>query len=207
MKYSVLLWIVLLILSCHTSPRSYGAMQANPVDSLRLLRMAVMGAIAMWMLVPLFVKNQLSILFEPPIRYVFIYGMLGLMSTFYSPSKSLTAWKSIEILVDVGLAAVIVHHIRSSSKPGRFLAINHLALGILVLVLESEALLLPGRGYVTYGARGFDIMGKQLRGIFPSMNASMLGYICAVASGMSLASLLCRIGNRERVLYAFLFMI
>jgi len=124
-----------------------------------------------------------------------------LSSTLYAPNKGLTAWKSIEILVDVSLATVISCYFLPFG-PKKFLTINHLALGVLVLVLEVEALLNPPRAFRLYG---LGVMRRQLGGIFPSMNPSMFGYVCAVVSAMSLVSLLFCTQSRERIFYAFLF--
>ena len=161
MKFLIILWIGLLILSTHTSSRSYSALKANPVDSLRLFRLAVAGAVAMWMLMPRLAGKQIDFACKPPILYMLIYGLLGLLSVMRAPSKALTAWKSIEILVDVGLAVAIAYHVRPFG-PRRFLTISHLALGILVFVLGIEALLYPHRGYVTYGSGGFGTMSTLL---------------------------------------------
>lgn len=189
-------------MSAHTAPRSLEGLQSNPIDNLRLVRIVVMGVVAMWSMYPLFPMRYIEMAFKPPLAYVLLYASLALGSTIYSPIKPLTVWKSIEILVDTGLATIISVYILPFGAK-RFLTINNITIAALVILLESEALINPARAFRWYNE---GIWRSQLGGIYPRMNPSVFGYVCAVSSAMSLASLLCRTQVRERVLYTFLFL-
>jgi O-antigen ligase len=201
MKILVFLWILVFAISMHTNARDLSQLKSNPIDNLRLIRIIVMGIVALWAIGPLFPMKKIDLALKPPMVYVLIYGLLALISVIYSPNKALTAWKSIEILVDTALATVIVYHLLSSG-PKRFLDVIYIVLGLLVFVMEIEAIINPSAAFMNYSE---GLMQRQLGGVYPFMNPIPFGCVCAFVSVISTVNLLHQTRNRDRFFYFLIF--
>ena len=201
MKISfIILWIIIFAISMHTMPRTLDALQSKPVDNFRLVRIISMAITALLVAYPLFGLRYIEFAFRPPLSYLLLYNILAFASLIYSSSKVLTLWKSIEILVDIGLSATIgVIFLDEGVK--KFLKINTIFLCSMIIIMEIEALINPAFAFRWYGE---GIFRMQLGGILPYMNPSPFGYMAAVASVMSFASLLYAKG-RQRLFYGVLF--
>jgi O-antigen ligase len=201
MKLFIVFWIILFAISMHTVPRTFDSLQSNPIDAFRLVRIISMAITATLVVYPLLSLRCIELAFRPPLCYVLLYAFMAFISIIYSPLKALTLWKSTEILVGVGLATVVsVNYIYKG--PEKFLKINTIFLCLLVIIMEMESIISPERAWRW---RGEGILRMQLGGVMPYMNPSAFGYIAAIASAMSFASLLRNKGKGERWLYAILF--
>lgn len=201
MKLFIVFWIILFAISMHTAPRTLTRLESNPIDAFRLVRIISMAIAAILVMYPLLSLRCIELAFRPPLSYVLLYVSMAFISIIYSPLKALTLWKSTEILVDIGLATVVsVNYIYKG--PEKFLKINTIFLCFLVLILETESIISPEHAWRW---RNEGILRMQLGGALPSMNPTVFGYISAVASVMSFASLLRNDGERKRGFYAILF--
>ncbi len=200
MRSFIIFWILLFIISMHTMPRTLETLQHSPIDSFRLIRIVSMAVTAIWIMYPLFGLRYIELTFRPPLFYLFLYVILAFASLINSPMKALTLWKSIEILVDIGLSATItVIFLNRGAK--KFLTINTIFLCSMITIMEIEALIVPDLAFRWYNE---GIFRMQLGGVLPSMNPSIFGYIAAVAGTMSLASLLYA-ERMQKLLYSFFF--
>lgn len=202
MKILVGLWIVVFVISMHTAPRSNAQMTNNPFDTIRLIRTAIMGIAAMFAIGPLFSTKKIGLALKPPMLFVMSYSLLALFSMFYAPNALLTAWKSMELLVDAALATVIVYYLLESG-PSEFINAVNVTLGLLIIIMEIEGIFNPVRAYRWYEGGP---MRRQLGGIYPSMNPSMFAYVCSFTCVMSLSSLLNRTRTKDRILYTVLLL-
>ena len=201
MKISVIIfWIIIFAISMHTMPRTLDTLQSKPIDNFRLIRIVSMAITALLVAYPLFGLRYIELVFRPPLSYLLLYNILAFASLIYSPSKALTLWKSIEILVDIGLSATVgVIFLNRGVK--KFLTMNTIFLCSMIIIMEIEALINPALAFRWYNK---GIFRMQLGGILPYMNPSLFGYTAAVASVMSFASLLYAEG-KQKLFYGILF--
>ncbi|MGB9595419.1 MAG: O-antigen ligase family protein [Candidatus Poribacteria bacterium] len=196
----VTFWIIIFVLSMHTLPRTLDVLQSKPIDNFRLVRIVTMAIAALLVAYPLFSLRYIELAFRPPLSYLLLYNILGFASLIYSPLKALTLWKSIEILVVIGLSATLgVIFLNKGVK--KFLTINTIFLCSMIIIMEIEAIINPAAAFRWYYE---GIFRMQLGGILPNMNPSPFGYTATVASVMAFASLLYAKG-KQKLLYGILF--
>ena len=131
-----------------------------------------------------------------------LFPLAALVSTAWSVYPAWTAYKSLELLVDIAVLAATIAAIRNMSELKSLFDWNWFMLALLQvsvwagLLLSPESALLRLKGAVRV----------QLTGVVPNISANGVGHIGALLSVVALARMLDRNSSRGRTMvYGLVF--
>jgi len=208
------LWFNLFIISLWIF-RTRDAVQLarSPVDPaalVRILSVAVTGVIVFSIALTKR-KNIVKQLMSGLPGLMFLYGAMGIASVLYSPYRSLTLYKSCEIIVDVSAVAFFLSLYPSPTSMKRWIDLNWFMIALLVACIWLGAMYSPRRALRVLSAYG-DINKNALfpiwlHGVNPIMSPNDVGFMGAGLSVASLSRILHASKQKERTIYIVSFTI
>lgn len=145
----------------------------------QLLAMFLAGVLSILLCNKYYAYNKA---FSLPLILLFLYGLSGILTSIFSPTPMLSAYKATLVIVDVLLAASAIKILDGKADMRLYLA--NIVYGILAVFLIGSLIgifirphdaLLPSGGAI----------GVILFGTFPVLNANELGFLAAVLAIVS----------------------
>ncbi len=198
------LWALMFLSGLVFRDRGYEAAETEPLDSWALIRIALMCATAVLLLTHLaFARRQWLVhMFRGLTGVLAAYCLLSLISSAWSVYPSWTAYKSLEMGVDVAMVAAVVSSATGSGSYKRLFDWTWMLEGLLLAsvwvgaVAKPSEALLPSSGLLSF----------QLFGVMPNVHANTIGEIGAVLGVVAFTRILLRQSRSERVMYGFVLL-
>lgn len=113
---------------------------------------------------------------NPPLICLMLYGVVGIISGFYSPQWVLSLYKSIVILIDVFVCILLLSYRPTYIYVKKFIYLTYLFYILLLLSFIIGALLKPDIGLRPFPGT----IGHILNGVLPINNPNAVGFIAAI---------------------------
>ncbi len=188
------LWFLILISSLVFRIRAAAEAQTLPIDAWSTLRLGPEAIVGLFLLIH-FLRRGATLqksLFQGLTGAMAIYGVICLISTFWSVKASWTIYKSAEFLLDVSVLAAVLATIDSVEAYKDFFDWTLILCGLELLWTWMGAVIWPAEAlHSTYPER--------LVGVFPIQSANAIGASGAVISIVAFCRLLPLVGNRFKI--------
>lgn len=133
--------------------------------------------------------------------FLFLYGIVGIVSGSYSPSYLLSIYKSSLVIIDVILCAVVLSYQPNAYYIRKLINLSYLFYGFLMFTVIMGALLRPESAFEKMPG----IFGFMMQGVLPILNANEVTFIAAVLSLIIINRIFDACGLKEKsLLYTFL---
>ncbi len=123
-------------------------------------------------------KNAIIYIAQAPVFFLFIYGLLAVISASYSPTPALTFYKGSLLLIDVLVMCVALVYLRKPFNSTLLLDLTFLLVGFFVAGALLGAVTSPATAFL----RSDGALGLMLQGIYPYMNPNELGFLSAIVA-------------------------
>jgi O-antigen ligase len=114
------------------------------------------------------------------------FPLAGLLSTAWSIYPAWTAYKSIELLVDIAVLAAVIAAAREPGSLKSLFDCTWVLFGMVQCTVWIGALVAPSRALLS----PVGLFGIQLTGVMPDISANGVGHISAILSVVALSRLL-----------------
>ncbi len=176
-KLLKLAWVMLFAsaLLWRLRVRGISDLSQNPIDATSFLRITEV-AIACLIAIFLFRRDTIAHLFFGLLGFLLIYSIIGILSGLYSSMPIYTIYKAFETGTGVLLTAATLGKCHKFDDIRDFIHLNFAFWGLLLLliwlgvVFAPDLALKPSKG----------IIGFNLFGVFPIVNANSVGFIAAL---------------------------
>jgi O-antigen ligase len=171
--------------------RDWEMVQRSPADPANLTRIGFIGLAAFMSFIAYLRRNRLTVYFHGPLRWMFLYATVAVISAGYASLPLVSAGKAAEVIADVACFLVLASVLSADD----FLHSWNMLWSVVSLLLVSvwvSALLFPSIGFVVE----FGPLFPLLQGAYPMVTPNTLGQF-----GASLAIVaLCRfLGTSSRL--------
>lgn len=214
LKLGHFLWINLCILSVWIfRRRGSDQLAQNPIDAAALIRILSVAFTGVIIFAIGFInrKGIIRQLLKGLPGIMFVYGLVGVFSTFYSRFPMLSLYKSCEIIVDVGIIAFFLSSYPSQLEMKRWIDLSWFIVALLIALVWIEAIILPGRAFRPISAYEFALdhalFPIQLHGILPPTTPNGVGFLAATLSVISLSRALNVSFHKDRIIYIISFLV
>jgi O-antigen ligase len=198
------LWLFLFCSDFVFRFRDSQSLRDEPLDFWALYRVALVGlagAVLLWRLITRR-GEWLESMSSGLILAMALFPLAGLLSTVWSVYPAWTAYKSLELLVDIAVLAATIAAIRSVSGLKSLFDWNWLMLAGLQVTVWLGLLIAPEHALLQLKGA----VRVQLTGVLPSIAANGVGHIGALLAVVALARMLDRNSSRARTLvYSLVF--
>jgi O-antigen ligase len=193
-------WLLLFVSGLVFRDRGLQMIQEEALDSWALFRIFFVGVSAMLLLVMTALRRSEwpRYLFRGLVACIAAHSIVCILSTLWSVFPAWTGYKSCEFFVDIAALAAVVASAKSAEAYKRLFDWTWTMLAMLLLSVWMGLLLWPQEAL--FPSNG--ILGVQLAGVMPDVNANSVGEIGAVLGLVAICRLLrSNNGNSERVWY------
>jgi O-antigen ligase len=172
------LWAALFLSDFTFRARTTEAALENPLDPWGMYRVALVGVVAVTLLLRLAFKatSTLAVLSSGPVGWLMVYGLVNLVSATWSVYPVWTLYKSLEFLTDLALLAAIVATVRSLREYRTLFDWTWVLYGSLVLVVWGEVLLWPAEAI----EHNRGLLGIAISGVVPAVASNAVGRLGAI---------------------------
>ena len=119
-----------------------------------------------------------------PIIMLAIYGILGVITSVYSPAPLYSTYKSMQVLLDFMLVATAVNLLVKHKRPDLLLNLTIFLLSFVIMSAAAGGIFLPELAYhELYGGGAF---GHTLNSVFPEVHSNELGLLSSCLVVVSL---------------------
>jgi hypothetical protein len=184
------LWLLLFLSGLVFRMRAAQDIDQSPLDVWAVYRsglVLIVGMILLGRLVSGRTKWP-EALFSGSIGILVIYALLSLASTVWSVRPSWTFYKSIEYLVNLAMISAVVMSVGSVREYRKLVNWTWILLGLLVLSTWVGAIIDPADGLLL--GENLGPLTVRLEGVLPSVDANIIGEICAILALVALHRLL-----------------
>jgi O-antigen ligase len=193
------LWLLLFLSDLVLRVRTDKNIRESPIDAAAFYRVALVGMTAAVLAIRLAVKRPpwLGSLFRGLVGALTCYCGISVISTLWSVYPAWTLYKSLEYLVDVALLAAILATVCSAREYGNLFNLTWALYGLLLMSVWLGALVWPQEAWQ------FDVgvLGPQLYGVLPAIDANGVGEYGAIVAIVSLSGLLLPINGKSNRLW------
>lgn len=195
MKITIDKLLVLIIYLGFTSVATNVSLLELQADAVahKGLRLASIGTALLLCLMVFSVRNILGYLTCRTLFPLFLYFCSVALTFSWSPLPGLTAFKSFELLLIIGIGLVAI-----STRKTAPIALFNWIIAIFILQLSIiwiEALLFPGLAFKKVGG-ATPFLSGMLRGIYPVVNPNTVGFL----GGIIAVSLLPKVLRRRKLI-------
>ncbi|HLW60011.1 MAG TPA: O-antigen ligase family protein [bacterium] len=196
------LWTALFLSDFTFRIRSAEASVENPLDPWAVYRVALVGIVAVTLLLRLSMKatNPLAVLSKGAVGWLMVYGLVNLASVAWSVYPAWTAYKSLEFLTDLALLAAIVATLRSLRGYKTIFDWTWALYGGLLLVVWAGVFVWPS--VALEPTRG--LLGISISGVVPLIPPNTVGRMGAVLGIVAMIRLARPTAHRGFYAVAFL---
>lgn len=191
------LWFLVFLSGLVFRIRSAGASVENPLDPWASYRIGLMWFVAIVLLGAALSRrvNWVGAMFRGYLGLMTAYGLISLASSAWSVYPLWSAYKSLEYLVDLALAAAIVISVRTDTDLKSLFDLFWLLIGVQVAVVWLGVLIWPSQAV----QRGVGLVGLQIQGVLPTVSTDEVGTLGMYLSLVGVARAC--IFPRDKVLY------
>jgi len=179
---------VLIVLSLVSvflgQPRGMQSIAENPVDTIRLARILLLGILAATSIVAICLTRNRRAPSGWGIIGMAAYALLAMGSCVYSNAPILTLWKGFEVLAITLVVMLIAVMMKDADDIQHVLNIIYIALSYLIISSLGAAIFNPSEAFTTMAVKG--PMAFSLQGIYPFVNANTLSQVSAIVSAIAL---------------------
>lgn len=181
--------LILLYLSLFLGgPRGTQELIHQPVDKIRLVRIAVMISLISTIGVKQFVEKKITLFqFRGAIGLMTIYSVMAMLSAVYSPMPLLSLWKGFEVFTFVFIFSYFLAKITTLPQLEKFINLNWIILVSILVTVYIGAFATPERAFKQIPGA---LLPYQLMGVWPHVNPNTLAEISAILSLVILSRLL-----------------
>ena len=198
------LWSIMFLSGLVFRIRDTSTVTDSPLDPWALFRIALMILIGTVLVYQLVINHidWIRSLAHGLLALLTGYAASCLISVIWSVYPSWSLYKSIEYLVDIFLLAAIVEMTREVNKAKTLFDWTWLLLGLLLTTVWLWVIVWPEEAIL----RNIGLLGIQIRGVWPAMEANGVGELAAILGLVAFSRLLFSNAN-TRLFYfsAFLF--
>lgn len=198
------LWLLVFLSGFQFRFRDTQAAAGAAVDSWALYRIALMAVTAFALGVRLVLRRVplAGYVSRGLVGVLTIYAIICAASTLWSVYPTWTLYKSLEYLVDIALLASILATFASAEGYKTILDWTWTLDGLLLISVWLGAWLRPGEAFQPSPG----LIGVQVYGILPQIDANGVGHLSAILSIVALSRLLLRPpGKTGRAFYGLVF--
>lgn len=198
------LWLLLFLSDLGLRSRTDTDIKASLIDPAALYRVALVGITGAVLAVRLAVKRPpwLGSLFRGLVGALTCYCAMSVISTLWSVFPAWTLYKSLEYLVDVALLAALLATVGSVQEYANLFDLNWVLYGLLLMSVWLGTLLWPREALLP----DVGVIGVQLFGVIPTVDANSVGEFGAILGVVSLSRLfLPSDGKSNRLWYGLIF--
>lgn len=199
-----LLWLLVFLSGQTFRIRGVEDIQETPLDLWTVYRVALMGIVALTLLVAFTLGQRPSMrdLFRGLFGWLAAYALVGVISAVWSVYPSWTLYKSVEYLTALVFTASIVGNVRTTAELKTLFDWTWLLYGALLLSVWVGVILWPEEAV----NRGVGLLAVQIQGVFPRVAANGVGDLGALLGIISLIRFLISSG-KPRQFYMAVFIL
>jgi O-antigen ligase len=197
------LWLLLFLSDCAFRQRTNVDIRASLIDAAALYRVALVGITGAVLAVRLAVNRPpwLGSLFRGLVGALTGYCAISVISTLWSVFPAWTLYKSLEYLVDVALLAAVLATVCSAREYANLFNFTWALYGLLLVSVWLGALVWPQQALQA----DVGLLGVQLYGVLPAVDANSVGEYGAILALVSLSRLfLPSHGKSDRLWYGLI---
>ncbi|MGD0009164.1 MAG: O-antigen ligase family protein [Terriglobia bacterium] len=189
------LWLLLFLSDFVFRQRTDKDIRGSPIDAAALYRIALVGITATVLAARLAVKRPpwLGSLFRGLVGALMCYCGISVISTLWSVYPAWTLYKSLEYLVDVALLAAILATVCSAREYDNLFNLTWALYGLLLMSVWLGALVWPREAWRS----DIGVLGPQLYGVLPAIDANSVGEYGAIVAIVSLRGLLLPVNGKS----------
>ena len=179
------LWVLIFVSSLVFRIRDAADAQSLPIDGYATLRILPEGIVALFLLVHFLNKGsslRRSAL-QGMVGVLSIYGLVCLISTFWSVQPTWTLYKSAEFLLDASVLAAVLATVGSTETYETFFNWTLILCGVELLWTWFGAVLWPEEAL-------HSMYPERLVGVFPIQSANAIGASGAILAVVAISRLL-----------------
>jgi O-antigen ligase len=173
-----LLWFMLFLSGLTVRIRGVEDIEENPLDPAAIYRVVLVGAVGLVLLGTFSLRRRPGIhnLFRGLVGWLTTYGVVSVLSTFWSVYPAWTLYRSMEYLTAVALIAAIVGSVQATRGFKVLFDWTWLLTGLVLVSVWLGVVYAPEEAV----SRGIGLLGVQLEGVFPRVAANGVGDLGAV---------------------------
>ena len=155
---------------------------------------AVAGAILLSMVMR---GVNLGLFSMTPTAAFLLYGVVAFISAGVSPAVALTLYKSGLILADALLVVVAISKLRKGGNPRAMIDLTYALSIFFLFCVVLGGILFPEKAVRQVGG----VLGYNLNGVIPVLNANDVGFFAAVGAALGLRRMWEPVPLRQRLLW------
>lgn len=194
-RWPVFAWLIMLLGLGQWFGRASTVAGVTSVDTSATVQIASIGVAGV---ILLFVagKSYRSQNFRSPFFLLFIFGLLGVLTSPISDVPALSAFKAASVVVAVLLAVMAIKPLQDEKLPGLVFNVVYIYFVLIAFLAVLGGVVAPE---ITHRPNN-GVFGFMLEG-WPSLNSNSLSYVAAVVFVISLRRIFIKQLFRRRILY------
>ncbi len=198
-----ILWALFLISGQTFRLRFAKSVIENPLDKAAMFRVLLVSFIGALLLLAFASQREVRLnrILGGPIKWLFIFSVICILSTFWSCFPLWTLYRSVEYFIGVFLVSFIICNLKTEKEFKLFLDWSVFLYGLLLLSVLFGLIWNPSMAL----RHGIGLLGVQIEGVFPKIAANGVGQISALIALISLVRFL--LYSRDHKFYFLVFVV
>lgn len=187
LKWWYILWALYLLSGQTFRLRTAKSAIENPLDNAAMFRVLLVSFVGASLLLAFAYQRNLRLdrIFGGPIKWLFLFSVICILSTLWSYFPLWTLYRSVEYFIGVLLTSIIVCNVETEEEFKHFFDWTIFLYGLLMLSVWFGVIWKPNMAI----KHGIGLLGIQIQGIFPNLAANGVGQISALVGLVSFVRL------------------